>query len=168
MHEFDRFRRVQLRDIWPHEVRDFTPWLAENLIFLAEDLNMDLELEATEKRVGDFRADIVCRNRTDNSRVIIENQLEKSNHPHLGKVLTYAAGLDAATIIWIAEKFRPESKEKYISLSKSDTDPTDETDWQNQHEWLAAKIEKFNEVFRPRIKALNAADWEPPEDEDEV
>ena len=119
MHEFDRFRRVQLRDIWPHEARDFTPWLAENLIFLAEDLNMDLELEATEKRVGDFRADIVCRNRVDNSRVIIENQLEKSNHPHLGKVLTYAAGLDAATIIWIAEKFRPEHRDVLNWLNRN-------------------------------------------------
>ena len=77
MHEFDRFRRVQLRDIWPHEAHDFTPWLAENLVFLAEALGMDLELEATEKRVGDFRADIVCRNRVDSSRAIIENQLEK-------------------------------------------------------------------------------------------
>ncbi len=111
MHEFDRFRRVQLRDIWPHEARDFTPWLAVNLVFLAETLNMDLELEATEKRVGNFRADIVCHNRVDNSRVIIENQFEKSNHQHLGKVLTYAAGLDAATIIWIAEKFRPEHRD---------------------------------------------------------
>ena len=119
MHEFDRFRRVQLRDIWPHEARDFTPWLAENLIFLAEDLNMDLELEATEKCVGDFRADIVCRNRVDNSRVIIENQLEKSNHPHLGKVLTYAAGLDAATIIWIAEKFRPEHRDVLNWLNRN-------------------------------------------------
>ncbi len=62
---------------------------------------------------------------------------------------------------------RPKSKEKYISLSKGDTDPTNKTDWQNQHKWLAAKIEKFNEVFRPRIKALNADDWEPPEDEDD-
>lgn len=119
MHEFYRSRRVQLRDIWPHEAWDFTPWLAENLVFLAEALSIDLELEATEKRVGDFRADIVCRNRTDNSRVIIENQLEKSNHPHLGKVLTYAAGLDAATIIWIAEKFRPEHRDVLNWLNKN-------------------------------------------------
>ena len=119
MPEFDRFRRVQLRDIWPHEAHDFTPWLAENLVFLAEALGMDLELEATEKRVGDFRADIVGRNRTDSSRVIIENQLEKSNHPHLGKVLTYAAGLDAAIIIWIAEKFRPEHRDVLNWLNRN-------------------------------------------------
>ena len=119
MHEFDRFRRVELRDIWPHEARDFTPWLAENLVFLAEALDMDLELEAIEKRVGDFRADIVCLNRTDNSRVIIENQLEKSNHQHLGKVLTYAAGLDAATIIWIAEEIRPEHRDVLNWLNRN-------------------------------------------------
>ena len=119
MYEFDRFRRVELRDIWPHEAQDFTPWLAENLVFLAEVLDMDLELEATEKRVGDFRADIVCWNRVDNSRVIIENQFEKSNHQHLGKVLTYAAGLDAATIIWIAEELRPEHRDVLNWLNRN-------------------------------------------------
>ena len=119
MTEFYRSRSVPLRDIWAHEARDFTPWLAENLVFLAEALNMELELEATEKRVGDFRADIVCRNSLDNSRVVIENQLEQSNHLHLGKVLTYAAGLDAATIIWIAEKFRTEHRETLNWLNKN-------------------------------------------------
>lgn len=119
MPEFNRFRRVQLRDIWPHEARNFTPWLEENLVFLAEALDMDLEIEATEKRVGDFRADIVCCNRVDNSRVIIENQLEKSNHLHLCKVLTYAAGLDAATIIWIAEKFCPEHRDVLNWLNRN-------------------------------------------------
>ncbi|MDE0682670.1 MAG: hypothetical protein OXI63_07140 [Candidatus Poribacteria bacterium] len=119
MHKFDRFRRVRLRDIWPHEARDFTPWLAENLLFLAEALDMELELEAAEKRIGDFRADIVCRNRTDNSRVVIENQLEKSNHQHLGKILTYAAGLDAAAIVWIVAEFRDEHRETLDWLNKS-------------------------------------------------
>ena len=119
MHEFSFPRDIELRAIWPHEARDFTPWLAENLIFLAKPLNMELELEATEKRVGDFRADIVCRNRVNNSRVVIENQFEKSNHPHLGKVLTYAAGLDAATIIWIAEEFRKEHRDVLNWLNRS-------------------------------------------------
>ena len=119
MHKFARFRRVDLRDIWPHEARDFTPWLAENLVFLAEALNVKLELEATEKRVGDFRADIVCRNRVDNSYVVIENQFEKSDHPHLGKVLTYAAGLNAATIVWIAEEFREEHLDVLNWLNKN-------------------------------------------------
>ena len=119
MHEFSFPRDIELRSIWPHEARDFTPWLAENLVFLEKPLNIELELEATEKRVGDFRADIVCRNRADNSRVIIENQLEKSNHQHLGKVLTYAAGVDAATIIWIAKKFRDEHRDVLNWLNRN-------------------------------------------------
>lgn len=119
MPKFAPFHCVELRDIWPHEARNFTPWLAENLVFLAETLGMDLELEATEKRVGDFRADIVCRNKTDNSRVVIENQLEKSNHQHLGKILTYAAGLDAAALVWIAAEFRDEHRETLDWLNKS-------------------------------------------------
>ena len=321
---------VELSEIWPDEAQNFTPWLAEeeNLIRLGKTLNIDLELEAQEINVGKFRADILCKNTGDDSWVVIENQLERTNHKHLGQILTYSAGLNAYTIVWIAKEFeqehlsalhwlneitherfqcfgievkvwrigdsayapqfnivskpndwnravnqetqhavnknvseyrqlqenfwtelndymiqkqssvklrkprpsnyisagigkshfsisaymdkqneeirvviymggpdaaahfyllkeeqekiesefgesfeweeRPNSKEKYISLSKSDTDPTDKTDWQNQHKWLAATIEKFNEVFSPRIKTLNAADWDPPGDEDDA
>lgn len=119
MQEFIFRTKIELRTIWPHEARDFTPWLAENLVFLEKPLNMTLELEATEKRVGAFRADIVCRNSLDNSCVVIENQLEQSNHLHLGKVLTYAAGLDAATIIWIAAEVRPEHRETLNWLNKN-------------------------------------------------
>ena len=104
------FQSVEPRDIWPHEARDFTPWLAENLVFVADPLNMALEFEAREKSVGQFRADIVCRNPVDNSRVVIENQLEKSDHAHLGQVLTYAAGLQAVTLVWMAEKIHPEHR----------------------------------------------------------
>lgn len=324
-----RLEEVELRDIWPNEATDFTPWLAkeENLAFLGETLHIELELEAQEINVGDFRADILCQNTDNSSQVLIENQFGVTDHDHLGKILTYSAGLDAHTIIWIAEEFRdehlaslnqlneitdndfqyfgieikvwrigdsdpapqfdivskpndwrrtmsrkarrtepkelserqlqnikfwtelrdymdqkggqlqcpspgqwnylmfgigksgfsmdswlgrqkreigirlyvkgqnatahfhllkeqreeieiefgeplewdelPEHESSRISLHKSDTDPGNEADWPNQHEWLAAKIEKFNEVFRPRIKALNAADWEPPEYEDD-
>ena len=99
-------RRVRPRKIWQHEARDFTPWLSENLAFLAGALNIELAFEAREKKVGEFRADLVCRNPLDNSRIVIENQLDESDHSHLGQVLTYAAGLQAVTIIWISEKFR--------------------------------------------------------------
>ncbi len=104
------FQNVPPRAFWLHEARDFTPWLAENLPLLAESLNMELVFEAREKSVGAFRADLVCRNRQDNSRVVIENQLTKSDHLHLGQVLTYAAGLQAATVIWVAEEFRNEHR----------------------------------------------------------
>ena len=99
-------RRVRPRKIWQHEARDFTPWLAENLACLAGALNIELAFEAREKNIGEFRADLVCRNPLDNSRIVIENQLNKSDHGHLGQVLTYAAGLQAVTIVWISEKFR--------------------------------------------------------------
>lgn len=118
IHQFARKVAVDLRTIWPHEARDFTPWLAENLNYLTEPLGMELELEATEKRVGAFRADMVCRNKVDNSRVVIENQFDTSNHPHLGKVLTYAAGLDAGTIIWVAEEFRDERRDALDWLNR--------------------------------------------------
>lgn len=105
--ELSRFEEVQLRDVWDTEAQDFTPWLAEdeNLSLLGDTLGMELELEAQEINVGDFRADILCNNE-DGSRVLIENQLEETDHSHLGQILTYSAGLDVQTVIWIARKFR--------------------------------------------------------------
>ena len=328
MPELDRLQPVELRDVWPNEATDFTPWLAEeeNLTLLGETLGMELELEGQELNVGDFRADILCRNIENPEHetwVLIENQLEETNHNHLGQILTYATGLDAHTVIWIAKKFREEHRaaldhlneitdeplkcfgvevkvwqigdsarapqfeivsspndwrreisqeaqraeienlsptrlqrkkfwaqfrnyisqrgsqlqprkrkstrylvfdigcqsfamsawrnqrdrlccielymtgknasahfyllkeereeiesefgeslvwqEKYknVVVSQSFDNLTDESDWPNQHKWLADNLEKFNEVFRPRVKALNADDWEPPEDEDD-
>ncbi|MDE0682669.1 MAG: DUF4268 domain-containing protein [Candidatus Poribacteria bacterium] len=326
--ELSRLEEVELREIWPDEAQNFTPWLAEeeNLDLLAQTLNMELELEAQEIYVGDFRADILCRNIENPEHetwVLIENQLGETNHRHLGQILTYSAGLDAHTIIWIAKKFREEHRaaldhlneitderfryfgaeikvwqigdsarapqfeivsspndwrreisqearraetenfspaqlqrkkfwaqfRDYISQRGSQLQPrerkstrhlifdigrqrfamsawrkqrdglccielymtgknasahfyllkeerekiesefgesliwqekipnvvvsqgfnnlTDETDWPNQHKWLADNLEKLDKVFRPRVKALNATDWEPPEDEDD-
>lgn len=328
MPELDRLQLVELRDIWPNEAADFTPWLTkeENLALLGETLGMGLELETQEIDVGDFQTGILCRDTVDSSRVLIESQLESTDHSHLGQILTYAAGFDAHTVIWIAKEFREEhcaaldrlneitnenfqyfgievkvwqigdsarapqfeivsspddwiptvkrdtqpaasgefsetqqqkkfwtalrdymvqkdspikwqtpghwrdqtfsigrtnfglftrrnpkdrfiatalfmggvdakkhfdllkkhqqeierefgeplewekrieNKESRISLHKRGTDPTDEADWSNQHEWFASKLELFDKVFRPRIKALNADDWEPFEDEDD-
>ena len=110
MLDFDSLKKVEPRDIWFREAQDFTPWLAENLSCLSESLNLELAFEAREQRVGDFRADLVCRNMADNSRVVIENQLTKSDHSHLGQVLTYAAGIPAVTVIWVATEFRREHR----------------------------------------------------------
>ena len=329
MLKLDRLQPVEIRDIWPNEATDFTPWLAEeeNLTLLGETLGMDLELEGQELNVGGFRADILCRNAIDGSRVLIENQLEETDHSHLGQILTYSAGLDAHTIVWIAKRFRdehravldrlneitderfryfgveikiwqigdsvrapqfevvsspndwsrtvsreaqhvedkdlsetqqlkkkywselrdymvdkdtlvkwqkpghwntqnfsigragftlvarqnsrdnfiatilvtskpnakehfnllkeqqqdieeefgealeweekPDHEESHILFQDRETDPTNETDWSDQQKWFADHLEKFDEVFRPRVKALNADDWEPPEDEDD-
>lgn len=108
-------RETNLRNIWPDEARDFTPWLAksDNLALLAEELGFGdegLELQDMEKRVGPFRADILCRNTQDSSLVLIENQLSATDHSHLGQLLTYAAGLEAATIVWIAERITDEHR----------------------------------------------------------
>ncbi|MES3629214.1 MAG: DUF4268 domain-containing protein [Longimonas sp.] len=99
---------VDLRKIWPDEAQDFTPWLAaeENLDRLAHTIGLDLELEGTEESVGPFSADILCRDTVDDQMVLIENQLDLTDHRHLGQLLTYAAGLDAVTIIWIARQVR--------------------------------------------------------------
>ena len=324
--ELSRLEAVDIREVWPDEAQDFTPWLAEeeNLDILGETLGIELEFEAQEKDVGDFRADILCRDTLNNSRVLIENQLERTDHTHLGQILTYAAGLEIHTVIWIAKEFREEhraaldrlnevttenfqcfgievkmwqigdsarapqfdvvskpndwnrtvsrdtrravnqelpenqqrqirywtglqeymiekgsslscpsprpsryrglsigrtdfwlmiwqtptrseigiwlcidgeNREAYfhllqeeqddihtemgeelewiellgkqrnrICLHKEDTDPQDESDWPQQFEWFTTKLERFNQVFRPRIRTLNAADWIPEDD----
>ena len=108
-----RLERVELRDIWLSEASDFTPWLArkENLEILGQTLGMiDLELEAQERPVGPFRADILCKDIETNRWVLIENQLERTDHNHLGQLLTYASGLEAVTIVWIAARFTEEHR----------------------------------------------------------
>lgn len=315
---------VELNEVWETEPHHFTPWLAKekNLTLLGKALDIELELEAQEVDVGDFRADILCKNTVDDSWVLIENQLETADHKHFGQILTYAAGLDASTVIWIAKTLRREHRamldwqnritdERYrffgvemkvwqienspraiqfdvvsspndwvrdtqravdqklsktdqlirkfwtglreymhdnsksitfgapgtrafhqfsigkvgfklmawllrstrrigirfimqgdnaeahfrllqeqqeeihkefgetlewnelqgyqscrISLYKEDTDPLDEKDWLQQYEWFTAKLERFNHIFRPRIQALNAADWVPEENDE--
>ena len=317
---------VDLNEVWETEPNHFTPWLAkeENLTLLGKTLGMELELEAQEINVGDFRADILCKNTVDGSWVLIENQLEQTDHKHVGQLLTYAAGLDAATVVWIAKTFRrehcamldwqnritderyrffgikikvwqiensahavqfevvsspndwsrgvnqntqraankqlsktqesqlrfwtglgeymadngsslnyptsiagryilfsigrtnfslmtwlahtrneigiwlyvkgdnaeahfrllkeqqeeihdefgemlewielPGSNTKRICLAKVDTDPLDENDWPHQYEWFTTRLERFDQVFRPIIKELNADDWTSSED----
>ena len=319
---------VDLSEVWETEPQHFTPWLAreENLTLLGNTLGIELELEAQEINVGDFRADILCKNTEDDSWVIIENQLDPTDHKHVGQLLTYAAGLDASTVIWIAKTFRsehcamldwqnritderyrffgiemkvwqiedsaraaqfdvvsspnnwsrdvsrdtqraankelsktdqsqkkfwtglreymvdkgssvncpapttrsylrfsigsssffiqvwlasskkeiriwlyvqgdnakahyhllkeqreeihnefgetlewyelPENRSSRICLNKVDIDPLDENDWLHHYEWFTTQLERFNQVFRPRIMTLNAADWI-PEDDDE-
>jgi hypothetical protein len=92
--------------------QQFTPWLAqqENLKELAEAIGIELELEAQEKEVGPFRADILCKDTATNDLVLIENQLSRTDQRHLGQLLTYAAGLEAVTIVWVAERFTEEHR----------------------------------------------------------
>jgi Domain of unknown function (DUF4268) len=110
--DLGRLERVELRDIWLSEASDFTPWLArkENLDILGQTLGIDLELEAQERPVGPFRADILCKDIGTDRWVLIENQLERTDHNHLGQLLTYASGLEAVTIVWIAARFTEEHR----------------------------------------------------------
>ncbi len=107
-----RLQRVPIRDIWQTEPQGFTPWLAstENLPLLGEAIGIQLEIQSTEESVGDFRADIVCKSRPEGNLVLIENQFDQTDHTHLGQILTYTAGLEAVTIVWIAERFRDEHR----------------------------------------------------------
>jgi hypothetical protein len=105
MEKLGTLQEVNLREAWPDEARHFTPWLAENLHFLGKELGIELELVEAEAGVQEFWADILARNPKDDRKVLIENQLEKSDHTHLGQILTYLAGLDASTIVWIARDF---------------------------------------------------------------
>jgi hypothetical protein len=112
-----------LREAWKHEANDFTPWLAEadNLNALADALDLsELVLVATEHWVGDFKLDVLC---TDgDEQVIIENQLEKTDHSHLGQIIAYAAGIGAKKVIWVAETFRPEHAAALEFLNDNTTD----------------------------------------------
>ena len=108
-----KLESVDVRKLWVHEQYDFSAWLAKeaNLSILGETLGISFTDVETEKFVGSYRCDIVAKD--DNKKdkiVIIENQLERSDHDHLGKIITYASGLDASTIIWIVTNARTEHK----------------------------------------------------------
>lgn len=104
--QFGRLQDLPLREAWKHEALQFTPWLAENLDHLSDAIGIPLEMTGTEVAVDTFSADILARNPMDDSVVLIENQLEQTDHTHLGQILTYLAGLDAQTVVWIAPAFR--------------------------------------------------------------
>lgn len=116
---FGRLADVALREAWAHEALGFTPWLAANIDHISEAIGVPLELTGTEVAVETFSADILARNPQDDSVVLIENQLEQTDHTHLGQIMTYLAGLNAKTVIWIAPRFR----EPHLSAIK----------WLNEH-----------------------------------
>lgn len=105
-----KVEELDLREIWPDETRDFTPWLARNLDQLGEKLGLNLRPVATERPIGSFFADIVAKDDAV-GLVVIENQLTQSDHGHIGQLWTYAASLDAKVLVWIAPSFRPEHRE---------------------------------------------------------
>ena len=110
--DLGRIEKVEPRDIWPREDNNFTPWLVENLDVLGEELGLKVESPQTEFEIGNFRLDILAKV-NENGRevaVVIENQLAWSDHDHLGKLLTYATGVEAEYVVWIAKYFNPEHR----------------------------------------------------------
>lgn len=106
MLELGKMKKIDdLRQVWGHEAYDFTPWLAspDNMKLLSDTIGLDVEVEETESSVDTFSADIVGVDNNTGRKVIIENQLEESDHTHLGQIITYAAGKNATTIIWIVK-----------------------------------------------------------------
>jgi hypothetical protein len=110
MVELGVLKSVDVRQVWKHEASDFSQWLSrdENIKLLGETVKLDLQVDGTEVYAGKFRIDILATDLNTDHKVIIENQLEPSNHDHLGKVITYAAALDAKYLIWIVKDVLPE------------------------------------------------------------
>lgn len=120
--QLGKLEPVDPRKIWADEAQDFTPWLAENLDRLSEELGMDLVLEGIETKVGDFYVDITATVAGRNANVIIENQLGATDHSHLGQLLTYASGQDADVIIWLTTEFRDEHRQAIDWLNQRTDD----------------------------------------------
>lgn len=119
--KLDKLTRIDLREVWNDEARNFTPWLAEeaNLALLGESLGIELALVERESNVGDFNVDIFAKEEGTDRKIIIENQLEDTDHDHLGKLITYASGKDADVVVWIVKRARDEHKQAI--------------EWLNQH-----------------------------------
>jgi len=164
MSELGALQLVDIRKRWKREDKDFTPWLfkQENLNLLANVLNMKLIPEDIEVEVGQYYADILCRNNTNNSLVVIENQLEESDHDHLGKILTYATELGAETLVWIASNFTNEHRNTF--------------DWLNQNiidrfQFFCVKVELIqidNSNLAPKFTIIcKPNNWLPKIEEDD-
>ncbi len=179
---------TDLRDVWKTEAQDFTPWLATegNLALLGDTVGLDLECEAVEKDVGPFRADILCRETGSNSLVLIENQVERTDHIHLGQLLTYAAGLNTVTIVWIAKRFTDEHRAAFDWLNEITGDEISffglEIElWRigdspiapkfnvvsKPNEWTMETLEKLRTGFGSKIKSIDPGDWQPEDAGDE-
>jgi hypothetical protein len=133
-----RLVSVPLREVWPHEAQDFTPWLLRNPEVLGDVLGMDLELTRAEHPVGGFSLDLIGRNASNEERVIVENQLEVSDHNHLGQLLTYASGTDATNIVWVASAFREEHRAAL--------------------DWLNARTDERTRFFGVEVDAVRIGD----------
>ena len=159
-------KTVTPRKKWNNEARDFTPWLANNIDELNKALGLELEVENTEVSVGPYSADILARDTGTDSFVVIENQLEKTNHDHLGKAITYGSVLDASVIIWIAPEFTEEHKKSLDWLNDHTTDDISFYGvqlelWQIDNSKAALR---FNVISKPNQAVRQAAKTKANED----
>ena len=123
-YNLDKLERRELQDVWPHEALDFTPWLSEdaNLRMLGDAIGIELELIETESSVGSFNVDIFAREAGTSRKVVIENQLKETNHDHLGKAITYAAGKSAEIVVWVVARARDEHRQAIEWLNEHTDD----------------------------------------------
>ena len=135
-----KIQQVDLREVWPNEATSFTPWLEENPEELGEVLGLDLEF-VREKPVGKFSLDLFGTDLNTNRKVIVENQLETSNHNHLGQLLTYAGGVEPSVIVWVAKSIRQEHRAAL--------------------EWLNSVTDSETMFFGVEVKAIKIGDSEP-------
>lgn len=157
--ELGILKTVAARQKWISEARDFTPWLAQNITALNQALGLELEVENIEVQCGPYSADILAKDTLTDQYVVIENQLEKTNHDHLGKAITYASVLDASTIMWIATDFTPEHKKALDWLNDHTSDEISLYGvqvelWQIDESNPALK---FNIVSKPNQAVMQAA-----------
>ena len=154
--ELETLKKVDLRKVWNHEAIDFTTWLSEkeNLALLSDEIGIDILLIETEASVGKFNVDILAEEENTGKKIVIENQLEITDHDHLGKTITYASGYDAEIIIWIVKDVRDEHKQAI--------------DWLNEHtdekvNFFAIKMELWqigNSLCAPKFNIISKPnDW---------
>ena len=122
--QLGKLKEIDIRKVWQHEQYDFSKWLSSenNLKELGDILNLSLTDVETEKFVGNYRCDILCKDEITGKVVLIENQLEPSNHDHLGKIITYSSGLDASVVVWIVQNAREEHASAIEWLNKHTDD----------------------------------------------
>ena len=122
-----KLKEIDIREVWKHEQYDFSKWLSseENINELGDTLNLSLTDIETEKFVGSYRCDIICVDELSGKTVLIENQLEPTNHDHLGKIIAYASGLDASVVVWIVADAREEHASAIEWLNKHTTTDVD-------------------------------------------